>query len=209
MIEIVPNLHPLFVHFTVALLALTVGLHLLCRLMPEGEIRAQWQVVARWSLWFGMAITLLTLLSGWYAYNSVLHDAPSHLAMTDHRNWALATALLFLVATGLSVVEYRQRKATSLLLLAILLMGGGLLGSTAWRGGELVYRHGLGVMSLPAVSRHDHADGHHAAVASTDRALDAEMDTEMDMGLLQLEGEAARGATSVDTPPHDHAGHPH
>ena len=38
-----------------------------------------------------------------------------------------------------------------------------LLGATGWHGGELVYRYGLGVLSLPAAEGeghdHVHADG--------------------------------------------------
>jgi hypothetical protein len=37
-------------------------------------------------------------------------------------------------------------------------IAGGLLVSTAWHGGELVYRHGLGVMSLPNPDEHAHGD---------------------------------------------------
>ncbi len=33
------------------------------------------------------------------------------------------------------------------------------LAVTAWYGGELVYRHGLGVMALPKASDHTHAKG--------------------------------------------------
>lgn len=42
--------------------------------------------------------------------------------------------------------------------IGLLLAAGVLLASTAWHGGELVYRHGLGVMSLPQPEGegHDH-----------------------------------------------------
>jgi len=35
MIEIIPNWHPVFVHFTVALLSLAVGFHVICPLLPD------------------------------------------------------------------------------------------------------------------------------------------------------------------------------
>lgn len=106
-----------------------------------------------------MAITVITVVTGWYAYNTVAHDEPSHLAMTDHRNWALATAGLFLFATVWSILRYRVGKEASALLLALLLVAITALGGTAWRGGEVVYSYGLGVMSLPNRDEHEHKVG--------------------------------------------------
>ena len=35
------------------------------------------------------------------------------------------------------------------------------MASTAWRGGEVVYRYGLGVMSMPQTDDHGHSDDDH------------------------------------------------
>jgi uncharacterized membrane protein len=158
-VEIIPNWHPIFVHFTVALLSVATGLYLVTLLLANGELRVQWLIVARWNLWLGMGLTLITVLSGVYAYNTVAHDAPSHLAMTDHRNWAIATAILFAAATTWSIFSYRSGKEVSVLFMALLLVATISLASTAWRGGEVVYRYGLGVMSLPNMGNHEHSDG--------------------------------------------------
>ena len=156
MIEIIPNWHPIFVHFTVALFSVATGLYLLSMVVSNAQLKEQWCIVARWNLWLGMAITLITVLTGWYAYNSVAHDESSHLAMTDHRNWALITVALFLIVTAWSVVRHRAGKEASTLLLLVLVVALSSLGSTAWRGGEVVYRYGLGVMSLPNTGQHAH-----------------------------------------------------
>jgi len=157
MIEIVPNLHPIFVHFTVALFSLSALLFLASRIVGRGELAEQWLVSARWSLYFGMGITILTLASGIYAYNTVTHDAPSHAAMSDHRNWALITVLLFTMMTFWSLFRDRKGKELSTLFVVGMLVASGVLASTAWRGGEIVYRYGLGVMSLPQSDEHQHA----------------------------------------------------
>lgn len=156
MIEIIPNWHPVFVHFTVALLSVAVVLHLLAlaRWPLAPLLRMEAQVVARWSLWLGAGLSLVTALTGWLAYNSVEHDDLSHIAMTDHRNWALVTLALFVVLAVWSLWHWLTRRAPNRGLSAVtfatlLAVGGVLLASTAWRGGELVYRYGLGVMSLP------------------------------------------------------------
>lgn len=160
MFEIIPNWHPIFVHFTVALLSLAVGLFAVIPLVPP-PLKEQWRVVARWALWFGAGFTVITVAAGFYAYDTVAHDTPSHAAMTDHRNWAIATVVLFMALTLWSVFAVRRGKVLGAAFIAAMLVAGGVLASTAWRGGEAVYRYGLGVMSLPKAEGdgHDHAHG--------------------------------------------------
>ncbi|MCW9012768.1 MAG: DUF2231 domain-containing protein [Gammaproteobacteria bacterium] len=157
--EIIPNWHPIFVHFTVAMLTVSVGLYVMCVFMKEGQLKTQCRVVARWNLWIGSAVTVLTILTGWYAYNTVVHDEPSHLAMTNHRNWALVTATVFFLLTVWSIWLYRKKVIVNHALTAGLVIALILLGATAWHGGEVVYRYGLGVMSLPQVETTG-GDGH-------------------------------------------------
>jgi uncharacterized membrane protein len=155
---IIPNWHPIFVHFTVALIFISALLFVVT-LFIKGPLREQWTIVARWSLWFGMGFTLITGLTGLYAYNTVTHDTPSHLAMTVHRNWAVATIAVFMFLGGVSVMLVRAGKSLGGFFAAAMAAAAVLLASTAWHGGEIVYRYGLGVMSLPKVEGHDHAHG--------------------------------------------------
>lgn len=46
MINIIPNWHPVFVHFTVALLIIATITHLLSRFLPGGELARQLTIVA-------------------------------------------------------------------------------------------------------------------------------------------------------------------
>ncbi len=158
MIEIIPNLHPIFVHFTVALISTAIGFFLLAKLLGNRPFHEQCLILARWNLWIGTVFALITVITGIFAYNSVAHDTPSHAAMTEHRNWAFATfAVLLLTTLWSGWISYANKLIKlPFLLLAVLLFG--LLFSTAWHGGELVYRYGLGVMSIPAAE--DHASGH-------------------------------------------------
>lgn len=163
MIEILPNWHPIFVHFTVALLCVAALLHLASHFVSDARLAEQWTTVARWNLWFGVITTVLTIAAGMYAYYTVDHDAPSHAAMKIHRNWAFASSLVFLVAAAWVWKLSRSGQAKSWALTGLLLVATGLLLSTAWHGGELVYRHGLGVKALPKVTgpghSHVHEDG--------------------------------------------------
>ena len=167
MIEIIPNWHPVFVHFTVALLSLSVVLHLAARLPLPAGLRAEWRVVAPWMLWLGAMFAIATAVTGWLSYNSVDHDDISHAAMTEHRNWALITLAIFVALALWSwwrrlANRESSKGAAGAIFLTVLAVGGFLLASTAWRGAELVFRHGLGVMSLPNTGTSDagHETGH-------------------------------------------------
>jgi len=166
--EIIPNWHPILVHFTVGLLSLSVILFVVINFI-SGTLHEQWLIVARWLLWFGAGIILLTALAGLFAYNTVAHDIPSHAAMTEHRNWAISIIILFPLLAGWAAWCVRSGKALGKGFVALMLVGGLLLLSTAWHGGEAVYRYGLGVMSLPNVDSHQHGgeDGHADGEAST------------------------------------------
>lgn len=177
MITILPNWHPIFVHFTVALLIVAAVLHLVSHFVPSEKFREQLLIVARWNLWIGIGSTVLTVAAGWYAFYTVSHDTPSHLAMIEHRNWAMATFAVFL---GVAAWEYslnRHGKSKGWLFTALLLLAASLLLSTAWHGGELVYRYGLGVMSMPKPEgpghAHDHDDEHgHQDIPNGERSPD-------------------------------------
>lgn len=163
MFDILPNWHPIFVHFTVALLVVAAVLHVASHFVTNAKLVDQWATTARWNLWIGVGATLLTVAAGLYAYYTVDHDTPSHAAMTVHRNWALATTLVFLGIAGWELWLTRHGRAKSWMFTGLLAGAAGLLLTTAWHGGELVYRHGLGVMALPKVEgeghAHEHADG--------------------------------------------------
>src|SRR5450759_318225 len=168
MIEIIPNWHPVFVHFTVALLIIAAAIHLLSHFLHHfqsgGELANQLTIVARWNLWFGVGFTLLTVAAGWYAFNTVAQDAPAHIARTEHRNWAMATFALLLGIAGWEYYLSRHGRGKGWLFTALLVIAAGLLLSTAWHGSELVYRYGLGVMSMPKPEgpghTHEHGDDH-------------------------------------------------
>lgn len=160
MIEIIPNWHPFFVHFTVALLSLTVVFHVAHAYVSQGMLKQQLSILANWNLWLGTGFGIITAIAGWFAYNSVAHDAASHEAMTEHRNIALVTLGIFILLTAWSVWRKRQERLPGKVFLIILIIGGGFLSSTAWHGAEAVYRYGLGVISLPEAEVDEHGHGH-------------------------------------------------
>lgn len=213
MLEIIPNWHPIFVHFTVALLSLAVGLVVVVPFI-KSPLKEQWQIVARWTLWFGAGFTIVTGLTGLYAYNTVAHDTPSHAAMTDHRNWAVVTIVLFLTLAAWSIVWVRKNKTLGTVFVVSMVVAGTLLASTAWRGGEVVYRYGLGVMSLPKSEgeghNHSHGDGKghgNDAVQGMDDGHDhgeGGHDDSMTDAEFEMDFSGMDGAMEGDGHDHDH-----
>lgn len=197
--EIIPNVHPIFVHFTVALLSISVGLFLMLLLFQgrlPTNLYTQLHTVARWNLWLGAALTLLTGLAGLYAYNTVDHDTPSHLAMTEHRNWAIATIALF---SGLAIWSmYRTfvTKPHGRTFVFVMLIAGGILMSTAWHGGEVVYRYGIGVMSLPKAE----GDGHNHDHGNTE----PDNDSSTSLIMQNDHGNDIESPAKIDNHSHDH-----
>lgn len=94
MVEIVPNWHPIWVHFPIALLSIATLFFLLGLVFP-GKLGEKVTAAARWNLAVGCALLIPTLLTGYLAYNSVAHDGPGHQAMKRHmtaglgRRWCL------------------------------------------------------------------------------------------------------------------------
>lgn len=164
-----PNLHPIFVHFVVGLL-FTSALALAASSFTPADARwrSTLQAAGDWMLALGILAALGAVIAGFEAYYSVAHDGPSHAAMTTHRNWALPTTAVF---AGLGVWRWLKRSEQPGTLFALAgFAGAALLTVTAWWGGSLVFQHGLGVESLPAVTGdghdHDHGDGGHAHEAA-------------------------------------------
>ncbi|MCH8203189.1 MAG: DUF4440 domain-containing protein [Proteobacteria bacterium] len=151
-----PNWHPFLVHFTIALFVIAFVFMAAARVFAAGARSDELKTAGRWALWAAATITVLTIASGLYAYYTVAHDDPSHLAMTDHRNWALVTGALIIFLGAWSYLKSRRQVAQPGALLILMAVGVALLSVTGLKGAGLVYEYGLGVASLPK----DEGPGH-------------------------------------------------
>ena len=167
MIEIIPNWHPILVHFTIALLAIATLLFVVSAVAGRGRGQGRAmpgvEATANWNLWLGAVLTALTIAAGLQAAGSVTHDDAAHLAMEDHKLWALSTAGLFMLLALWNVVRVRRSQGIGIAFVSLMLVALVGLAGTGLRGADLVFRHGLGVMSLPQVAgesgEHQHEDG--------------------------------------------------
>jgi uncharacterized membrane protein len=179
MIEVVPNWHPVLVHFTVALLVVAPLLFFASTWLPmESPSKLRLLAAARCNLLLGFIVSLGTIAAGWYAANTVAHDEAAHAAMLTHRNLALVTVAAYAPFVLWTLTRGHGPRSHGLLFAVLLLLPMVSLTLTAWRGGELVYVHGLGVKSLPDVGgEHQHGHGesaHTAAPEPGDAGHDAE-----------------------------------
>lgn len=172
MIQIIPNWHPIFVHFTIGLFSASVGFFILNYMtthlrMISLSLTTEFEIAGRWCLWATGLAVIATVAAGLYAYYTVGHDAASHVAMTIHRNWALPTACAILVMVTWSLWRYFKQKNPSFIFIIALLIVQGLLLSTAWHGAEVVYRYGIGVISLPKSEGVGHNHHHEEMMQDT------------------------------------------
>ncbi|MEK7810695.1 MAG: DUF2231 domain-containing protein [Pseudomonadota bacterium] len=160
MIEVIPNLHPLLVHFPIALISVAAFFHLAARLLRNQPRCASYcAVLAHTTLWLGALSALPTAMLGWMASNTVNHDDAGHAAMLLHRSWALATLLALTILAGLDAWRHKVDAIPEWPFIGAVILGWALVASTAWHGAELVYRHGLGVIAIP-VQEHGGHDAH-------------------------------------------------
>jgi len=149
MSDLIINWHPIFVHFTVALITMSFIFYWLGRFVPSQRWQHEFAIVGRWCLWTGSIITIITISLGFNAYYTVAHDDISHAVMTTHRNWAVIAFILLWLVTLWSLFIYRRNKKPSWVFLSALFVVVALVTVTAWYGGELVFRNGVGVISTP------------------------------------------------------------
>lgn len=166
-----PNIHPILVHFTYALLTLSALSLFIVSLQPAGGWRDTLKHAGDWMLAFGAVSILATVAAGFQAYYTVAHDGPSHAAMTVHRNFAVPTAVVLLALSGWRYLKRANRPG--FVYSALLLAAASMLTVTAWWGGRLVYAHGLGVMRMPQVTGEGHDHEHAPGEEHGDKGEDA------------------------------------
>lgn len=144
-----PNLHPLVVHFPIALLVVVVFLELV-RLAIRSREWLDRSVLLLYGL--GTLGLVAAFLSGRKAAETVDVEGAAFALLTSHEDWALAAMVFFLAFSALrlgAAWKGVDRKRWVAAVLAV--MGGvgvGILAVAADRGGELVFRHGAGVAAV-------------------------------------------------------------
>ncbi len=143
-----PNVHPLVVHFPIALLAAGLVVDLLSLLMRR---RPALRHTATWLYCGGAATAGLAYLSGERGADAMLLPAQVAPLVSEHADWAFRTTLFFTFFAAVRLaVSYVLPPRPAVLWAAFVaaVIGVGMLNETAERGGLLVYQHGLGVQAI-------------------------------------------------------------
>ncbi len=107
-------------------------------------------IAARVNLWLGAIVTIFTVAAGIQAFLSVPHSETQTAPMVDHRNWAIATAIVWWAAALWAGWSAWQNERVPYALTGLLVVSMIPLLVTGWKGAELVYRHGVGVVAAKA-----------------------------------------------------------
>ena len=167
-----PNLHVILIHFPIGLLLTGTLIELFSFL---GWRTSGFRIAGRWMILLGALTSIPTAFAGLYAMSDVVRmQNPAPLDATwsqtiasspvanDPEAWAMLQRHAFLnggivALLGLVIVVWLSgsdewRRKVHLPLMVLLLAGVGGAVVSAWYGGEMVYRRGVGVMEGKAMA---------------------------------------------------------
>jgi len=140
-------LHPLTVHFPIALLFTSVFFDLLGMLTDNNNFRQ----TGWWLLILGLIGGTVAAGIGMWTEEQIEAMGVPEAAVDRHEAFAVTTMIVFAV---LAVIRWWRRGRWSardrVVYLSVAMAGLLLLGITGFYGGELVYRYGAGVQSSAA-----------------------------------------------------------
>jgi len=138
-----PSLHPLIVHFPIALLTVGLLADVWARLFKTSDLsRAGW-----WSQLAGTIGLAAAVGSGLIAKESAgISDASAASVLEGHEQWALWSMVIFAALLFWRIAARTRLPANPRYVYAgLYCIGLVALWLTAWHGGELVYGWGVGV----------------------------------------------------------------
>jgi uncharacterized membrane protein len=142
---LIPAWHPIIVHFPLALIVTgTVSLSL-ARLVPGARIAATLATLGTWNLCLGAVAVFFALGTGLAATIGLQIGAAAHQALTAHVKSAVVTAILVLLVAVWRGAGTDADSRPTAGFLVMLWLATAALTVTGYRGGQNVYRYGIGV----------------------------------------------------------------
>ena len=181
------NIHPMLVHFPIALLNGFLLMELLAFILKKEELKN----AATWMLYLGTLGAGATVAAGFSAASSVAHNEEIHAIMTRHMYFGIT---VFLLSLALSVWRLTgiKKGAPAQLVMGFFMVT--IMAFGADLGGLMVYKYGVAVKAVPQSEPHDHSMGGHES-------------DDMDMRGMTLEDLEKEKKKSHDN--HDHGAHEH
>lgn len=173
--QIIPNFHPIVVHFPIALTIVSFLLSFASYARRNHPDSLQLAAAGHFTLWLAAIGATTAVLFGWLAFNSITnHDDAGHAAMLLHRSWAIPTAVGLILLASWDAWKYRINELISVPMLLLLFLLSQSIAVTGWLGGEVVYRHGVGVLSIPSSSSSGHVHNEGAVESATPKGMASE-----------------------------------
>jgi uncharacterized membrane protein len=133
--QIIPNFHPIVVHFPIALTIIAFLLSIAAYARRSHPVSAQLAAAGHFTLWLAAIGAAAAVLFGWLAFNSVNHDDAGHAAMLLHRSWAIPTAIGLILLASWDAWKYRINELISVPMLFLLfLLSQAIAVTGCWEG---------------------------------------------------------------------------
>ena len=135
------NIHPLFVHFPIALLLAALIIDLAAVIFKHPA----WHQAAFWNLVLATAAAALAVWSGLQAEGTAAHPEQAHEIIELHEKLGIAVLFLAAFAT-LCRITWRNHFTgiKKVLVLALMVLSAATVSFGAYLGGRLVYEFGVG-----------------------------------------------------------------
>ncbi|HKT60848.1 MAG TPA: DUF2231 domain-containing protein [Gemmatimonadales bacterium] len=199
-----PRLHAALNDLPAALLLVAVLFDLASVILRRPPLR----VAGFWTLVIGAIGGVLAVLSGLKAEEHIAHGEAVHELMHTHEELALTTLGIFAVVALWRIVrENRMGGAERGAVLALSVLGTGVLLVTASYGGKLVFDHAAGIPTpVLEAEMHERAEGHHhhgAGEAAEEHEHDEAAPADSANGPAPADSTPSGGHTHPPgTPPH-------
>jgi uncharacterized membrane protein len=190
-----PRLHAALNDLPTALLVTAVLFDLLASITRRTVFRQ----VGFWTLMVGAVGGAAAVISGLQAEEHIAHGEAVHQLMGTHEDLALITLGVFAVLALWRIVrEKRMASRERAVVVALSVVGLGLVVATGVYGGKLVFEHAAGIPSpVLEAELHERTEGHHHH--------DGEAETSTPQDSAAAKQEAPGHVDPPGAPPHTHA----
>lgn len=152
------NIHPLLVHFPIALLSAFLITDLFGFLLKKEKLKHSASVM----LYIGAVGAMATVASGLMAANKVPHAEEVHFIMQRHKYFGITVLVISLfLSIWRYLLEETFSKTGQVIHFTLSILMVGVMSMGADLGGMMVYRYGVAVSAVPQEQGHNHSESRH------------------------------------------------
>ena len=161
-------IHPILVHFTIALFSIAIVLDVVGVLAKKPEYH-----FAAWlNLLLAGIFTLATVAAGMTAEVYARPTVQAHWVLETHKILAFSVlALLAILVPWRAALRGRFPRRGAILFMVLGILGVGLTAGAGYYGGEMVYKHGIAVRAIDNLARRQYWERVRAEYLPRTRAM--------------------------------------